>query len=250
VVIDQALRDCLQGVRGGAALGENVDAVPVAGDHAAHATDLALDLAQASQVLGFVVEVADRVGSTQPAAAVGAVDRDCVGHRWCLLAASSATPVRSEHAGWVPVPGMGFGHRLRGPPALAHRGGPGQGGVRKVRQRWAGSSWRWNAWRDPYRVAARPDPLIAVHHARYRFEEAVMLTFLSTNWFWLLLIGAMLFMHLGHGGHGGGCGGHGENADTRTKDRAADDDSADHGAGGVNAPSSGSGERHPRAPAA
>lgn len=53
-----------------------------------------------------------------------------------------------------------------------------------------------------------------------------MIAFLSTNWIWILLIGAMLFMHLGHGGHrshgaagggkdsvggcGGGHGGHGE----------------------------------------
>lgn len=38
-----------------------------------------------------------------------------------------------------------------------------------------------------------------------------MLEFLSGNWVWILLIGGMLFMHLGHGrGHGGhmGCGGH------------------------------------------
>ena len=38
-----------------------------------------------------------------------------------------------------------------------------------------------------------------------------MLEFLSNNWVWILLIGGMLFMHLGHGGrHGGhgGCGGH------------------------------------------
>ena len=37
-----------------------------------------------------------------------------------------------------------------------------------------------------------------------------MLEFLSANWIWILLIGGMLFMHLGHGGHGGGmgCGGH------------------------------------------
>lgn len=34
-----------------------------------------------------------------------------------------------------------------------------------------------------------------------------MLAFLSTNWLWILLIGGMLFMHLGHGGLGGGCGG-------------------------------------------
>ena len=36
-----------------------------------------------------------------------------------------------------------------------------------------------------------------------------MWEFLSANWIWILLIGAMLLMHLGHGGHGGhgGCGG-------------------------------------------
>ena len=38
-----------------------------------------------------------------------------------------------------------------------------------------------------------------------------MWEFLSNNWLWILLIGGMLFMHLGHGaGHGaghGGCGG-------------------------------------------
>jgi len=30
-----------------------------------------------------------------------------------------------------------------------------------------------------------------------------MLDFIGTNWIWILLIGGMLFMHLGHGGHGG-----------------------------------------------
>ena len=30
-----------------------------------------------------------------------------------------------------------------------------------------------------------------------------MLDFIVTNWIWILLIGGMLFMHLGHGGHGG-----------------------------------------------
>lgn len=39
-----------------------------------------------------------------------------------------------------------------------------------------------------------------------------MLTFLSANWLWMLLIAGMLVMHLGHrnhdGGHGG-CGGGG-----------------------------------------
>lgn len=40
-----------------------------------------------------------------------------------------------------------------------------------------------------------------------------MLNFLSSNWIWIVLVGGMLWMHLGHGGHGGrgghgGCGGH------------------------------------------
>lgn len=37
-----------------------------------------------------------------------------------------------------------------------------------------------------------------------------MWDFLSANWLWILLIGGMVWMHLGHGGHGGhgGCGGH------------------------------------------
>ena len=36
-----------------------------------------------------------------------------------------------------------------------------------------------------------------------------MLEFLSNNWLWILLIGGMMFMHLGHGGHGGHGGGGG-----------------------------------------
>lgn len=28
-----------------------------------------------------------------------------------------------------------------------------------------------------------------------------MFDFIGTNWIWILLIGGMLFMHLGHGGH-------------------------------------------------
>ena len=45
-----------------------------------------------------------------------------------------------------------------------------------------------------------------------------MLEFLSNNWLWILLVGGMLVMHLGHGagpgaghgaGHGAGQGGHG-----------------------------------------
>lgn len=31
---------------------------------------------------------------------------------------------------------------------------------------------------------------------------------LQQNWFWVVVIGAFIAMHLfGHGGHGGGCGG-------------------------------------------
>ena len=35
-----------------------------------------------------------------------------------------------------------------------------------------------------------------------------MLDFLSSNWVWILLIGGMLIMHLGHGGGHGEHGGH------------------------------------------
>ena len=62
-----------------------------------------------------------------------------------------------------------------------------------------------------------------------------MFQFLNSNWVWILLIGGMLFMHLGHGGHGGhggggGCGGHqhgshqhsdtGQESDQQTTKRA------------------------------
>ena len=48
-----------------------------------------------------------------------------------------------------------------------------------------------------------------------------MLTLLSSNWIWILLVGGMLWMHFGrggpggHGGHGGhgGCGGHQHSGD-------------------------------------
>lgn len=56
-----------------------------------------------------------------------------------------------------------------------------------------------------------------------------MLEFLSSNWVWLLLIGGMLFMHLGHGrGHGGhmGCGGHHH---TRSGHQPGDEHSAGDG---------------------
>ena len=33
-----------------------------------------------------------------------------------------------------------------------------------------------------------------------------MLEFLSANWVWILFVGAVLWMMVGHGGHGG-CGG-------------------------------------------
>lgn len=51
-------------------------------------------------------------------------------------------------------------------------------------------------------------------------REFTMLGYLSANWIWILLIGGMLVMHLGHGRHGhghggggGGCGGHGASHD-------------------------------------
>ena len=51
-----------------------------------------------------------------------------------------------------------------------------------------------------------------------------MLGFLSANWIWILLIGGMLVMHLGHGRHGnghgmaGGCGGHASQHDADEHD--------------------------------
>ena len=39
-----------------------------------------------------------------------------------------------------------------------------------------------------------------------------MIDFLSRNWFWILFLGSMILMHVGHGrhgiGHGGGQAGH------------------------------------------
>ena len=52
-----------------------------------------------------------------------------------------------------------------------------------------------------------------------------MIRFISANWIWFVLIGAMLLMHRGHAGHGGGggCGGHGSRShDQHTQDAAAD----------------------------
>lgn len=57
-----------------------------------------------------------------------------------------------------------------------------------------------------------------------------MITFLSANWLWIVLIGGMLVMHLGHSGQGsGGCGhgghgGHAEHGDAQKPSTAADDD--------------------------
>lgn len=69
-----------------------------------------------------------------------------------------------------------------------------------------------------------------------------MLEFLSSNWVWILLIGGMLFMHLGHGhgrGHSGhmGCGGHqhSENGHPPATERSAGDrppDSHEHPSSG------------------
>lgn len=47
-------------------------------------------------------------------------------------------------------------------------------------------------------------------------EEEHMLDFIGTNWIWILLIGGMLFMHLGHGGHGGHGGSDAEGQVTQT----------------------------------
>lgn len=46
-------------------------------------------------------------------------------------------------------------------------------------------------------------------------KEHNMLDFIGTNWIWILLIGGMLVMHLGHGhgGHGGHGGHRGKDAE-------------------------------------
>lgn len=47
-----------------------------------------------------------------------------------------------------------------------------------------------------------------------------MLDFLSANWVWILLVGGMLYMHLGHrGGHGGHGGGGGHDGHAHSNDR-------------------------------
>lgn len=59
-----------------------------------------------------------------------------------------------------------------------------------------------------------------------------MLEFLSSNWLWILIIGGLLFMHLGHGrGHSGhmGCGNHQHSGSGQepTDEPSASDRSAD-----------------------
>lgn len=46
-------------------------------------------------------------------------------------------------------------------------------------------------------------------------KEHNMLDFIATNWIWILLVGGMLVMHLGHGhgGHGGHGGHRGKDAE-------------------------------------
>ena len=60
-----------------------------------------------------------------------------------------------------------------------------------------------------------------------------MIRFITVNWVWFVLIGAMLLMHRGHAGHGGGggCGGHGSrDHDRHTPDTAVDRTPAADGA--------------------
>ncbi len=50
-----------------------------------------------------------------------------------------------------------------------------------------------------------------------------MLSFFTANWFWILFVGGMLFMHLGrrgHGGHGGCGGGHASQDDHSQREQA------------------------------
>ena len=62
-----------------------------------------------------------------------------------------------------------------------------------------------------------------------------MVNFLASNWVWILFLGGMLVMHLGHGGHGGhrgGCGGghstHDDAANTHDTGVDAADGDGDH----------------------
>jgi hypothetical protein len=54
-------------------------------------------------------------------------------------------------------------------------------------------------------------------------RRLAMLEYLSANWVWMLLVGAMLWMHLGHGGHGGhgGCGGHQSSKPTQSSEQTS-----------------------------
>ena len=81
-----------------------------------------------------------------------------------------------------------------------------------------------------------------------------MVNFLASNWVWILFLGGMLVMHLGHGGHGGhggGCGGghstHDDAANTHDTGVDAADGDGDHSP--VTSPQSDTGirptERHP-----
>lgn len=56
-----------------------------------------------------------------------------------------------------------------------------------------GQSWNEKGW--------RPAPTSAAL-AEARGREHVMWELISANWIWILLIGGMVVMHLGHGGHG------------------------------------------------
>ena len=80
-----------------------------------------------------------------------------------------------------------------------------------------------------------------------------MITFLANNWYWLLLVGAMVFMHAGHGGHGGGhnnaAGGHGGAAgghcggSAHQGHQGAPPQEADHDASAAGRPPAGSAPR-------
>lgn len=77
-------------------------------------------------------------------------------------------------------------------------------------------------------IAGAIHPVRATTH-----EENIMLSFLSTYWVWIVLIGAMLLMHRGHGGHGGGhgggCGGgHAGAEPTANRGHAGHDHAAEH----------------------
>jgi hypothetical protein len=88
-----------------------------------------------------------------------------------------------------------------------------------------------------------------------------MLSFLSTYWLGILLIGGMLVMHLGHrghgGGHDGGCGaghgaGHGDHdaaAHRGPSIHTDDTESNEPGVDGTEGPVGGHGDHSARTPA-